>query len=89
MSLDEFIGSLKSHEKRLNLSISASFKKDFGSQVSLKSRGISSNNRGVAKHSGSGSGRFNNNHEGRCIIFLEFHGREGTIALHLGDFLKL
>lgn len=76
-------------KKSLNLSIAASFKKDFGSDVSLSSRGISSNNRGVAKHSGSGSERFKNNHEGRCISFLEFHGREGTIALHLGDFLKL
>jgi hypothetical protein len=61
MCLDELMGSLQIHEQRLNRSATVSSEQAFRSQVSVRGRGKSSNNRGVAR--GGGSGRFNNSHE--------------------------
>jgi len=57
MCLDGIMGSLQIYEQRLNRSATVFSEKAFRSQVSIRGRGKSSSNRGVAR--GSGSGSFN------------------------------
>jgi hypothetical protein len=61
MCLDDLMGSLQIHEQRLNRSSTVSYEQDFRSQVSVRGRGRSFDNKGVAR--GGGSKSFSNSHE--------------------------